>query len=213
MLWPEKRQQQESRNKKGASQVEKLKIPEKLDPYHTKWSWEQKEDTWTYLLAAFPHLLLGELREQCWSGSRRGLAMWQWRAVGTGSVSSGGDRNGAGQEKAGGTQGEWLPLHVMARVPCQEAAHLLHTICISEEIFSVKHSINNDPVRLELLALGTSIARQCITPLSHWFHSHVGLYWLQTFTSCWLTVDHVKWVGGSLLFILRRYPHYKNHHC
>jgi len=75
----------------------------------------------------------------------------------------------------------------MEKVPFQEATDLLHIICISEEIkcessvqkiftFSVKQIINSDPVRLEMLALGASIARQCITPLSHRFRSHMGLY-------------------------------------
>lgn len=37
----------------------------KIEPFLIKWRWEQKEDTWTYLLVAIAHLLPGELREQC----------------------------------------------------------------------------------------------------------------------------------------------------
>lgn len=56
------------------------------------------------------------------------------KAVDTGRVPVGGDGNGVRQEKTGGTQSEGIPLHAMEKVPCQEAARLLHTICISEEI-------------------------------------------------------------------------------
>lgn len=132
-LWLEKRQQQESRKEKGTGQVEKFKILEKIEPFHIKWSWEQKGDTWSYLLLAFPHA--------CRRDGRVVLKWVKWmissvkvKAVDTVNVLSGGDERQAGQAKAGGAQGEWIPLHVIEKVPCQEAAHLLHTICISEEI-------------------------------------------------------------------------------